>query len=66
MDRGAWRAAVHVVEKSGTRLKRLRTHARVHRSQKRHCSLGSIRAPHLCADLLSPSCSSVTQLQAQE
>ena len=23
MDRGAWKAAVHVVEKSGTRLKRL-------------------------------------------
>ena len=30
MDRGAWRATVHEVPKSWTRLKRLRTHALAH------------------------------------
>ena len=30
MDRGAWRAAVHRVTKSQTRLKRLSVHARTH------------------------------------
>ena len=29
MDRGAWRATVHRVTKSGTRLKRLSTHAHI-------------------------------------
>ena len=54
MDRGAWRATVHGVAKSQTRLKRLSTHTRTHPGHRLNWSPLKITGgtPHL--ELVSP------------
>ena len=57
MDRGAWRATVHGISKSGTQLKRLSTHADTHKTL-RFCFLafGNYQNEASTSGLLRPIC----------
>ena len=64
MDRGAWRATVHGVAKSRTRLKWLSTHTHTHTSfqhkKERMCTMTNDLTSHLslCSRPATPSCNS--------